>query len=430
MFASAMESAEEVKTFSDLGLCDEVVEACGKVNWSSPTEIQKQAVPYGVEGRDVIGLAETGSGKTGAFVLPVLHQLLQNPSPYFALILAPTRELAFQIEENVSDLGCGLGVKALTLIGGMDMMGQAIALARKPHIVIGTPGRVVDHLENTKGFSLAKLKFLVFDEADRLLNMDFEKEIDVILQNTPKKRTTFLFSATMTSKVAKLQRACLVDPVRVEVSKKYQTVSGLIQQYLFIPAKHKDIYLVFLLNEFSGSSCIIFADTVRATQRLTVMLRSLGFPAVPMHGQMAQPKRLGALNKFKAGESNILIATDVASRGLDIPSVDLVINYDIPTHSKDYIHRVGRTARAGRAGRALSLISQYDVELFQRIEQLLGNKMDCYATHQESVLILAERVAEAQRIAALEIRDMEDAKKTNKRLPSRNNKSSKRSKAQ
>jgi len=224
-------------------------------------------------------------------------------------------------------------------------------------------------LQNTRGFNLRSLRYLVLDEADRLLNMDFEKEIDQILQVIPKQRNTFLFSATMTSKVAKLQRASLHNPVKVEVSKKYGTVKRLLQQYQFIPAKFKDVYVVSLLNDLSASTAIIFTSTCEHCQRLAILLRNLGFGAIPLHGKMSQPKRLGALATFKSGARSILIATDVASRGLDIPAVDLVVNYDIPTHSKDYIHRVGRTARAGRSGRAVTFVTQYDVELFQRIEQ-------------------------------------------------------------
>lgn len=308
------------------------------------------------------------------------------------------------------------------------MMAQSIGLAKKPHVIIGTPGRLVDHLQNTKGFTLDKLKFLVFDEADRLLNMEFEKEINQILEIVPKSgRTTLLFSATMTSRVAKLQKASLKNPARIEVSQsKYQTVKTLIQNYVFIPAKHKDCYLVYLLSEeFSGCSTIIFTDTIRSTEKVCVMLRNLGFQAIPLHGKMSQPKRLGALNKFKSGEStsisssttnqerlskSILVATDVAARGLDIPSVDLVLNYDIPTHSKDYVHRVGRTARAGRSGRSVTIVTQYDVELFQRIETLIEKKMELYPLEPERVLVFAERVAEAQRMAAMELRDLEEGK--------------------
>jgi ATP-dependent RNA helicase DDX47/RRP3 len=200
-------------------------------------------------------------------------------------------------------------------------------------------GRLVDHLENTKGFNLRNLKYLVLDEADRMLSMDFEEEINKILAVIPSDRRTFLFSATMTSKVAKLQKASLKDPVRVEISNKFQTPKTLVQQYLFIPAKYKDCYLAYILDEFKGQSVIIFTATCNSALRVTLMLRNLGFEAVCLHGQLSQAKRLGALNKFKAGQRNILVATDVASRGLDIPNVDMVLNYDIPSHGKDYIHR-------------------------------------------------------------------------------------------
>lgn len=398
-------------SFSSLGVLPVLCTACASLGWARPTQIQREVLPFAFQGRDIIGLAETGSGKTAAFSLPILQALLNDPQPYFALILAPTRELAFQISEQIEALGADIGVRCVAVVGGVDLMAQAIALAKKPHIIVASPGRIVDHLENTKGFKLDKLKFLVMDEADRLLNMDFEKEIDKLLQVIPQQRNTFLFSATMTSKVAKLQRASLSDPVKVEVSKKYQTAAGLKQQYVFIPAKHKDIYLCYILNELSGNTAIIFTSTCEHTQRVAILLRNLGFAAVPLHGKMPQPKRLGALNKFKSGQMTILLATDVASRGLDIPSVDLVINYDIPTHSKDYIHRVGRTARAGRSGRAITLVTQYDVELFQRIEGLLGYKLAEYQLDQPAVMILADRVAEAQRIAAMELREADARKK-------------------
>jgi ATP-dependent RNA helicase DDX47/RRP3 len=406
------EPAGAEATFASLGLCDQLVQACKSLGWTKPSEIQRNTLPPALEGRDIIGLAETGSGKTGAFALPIIQSLLDNPQPFYALVLAPTRELAIQIAEQFEALGTSIGLRCVTVVGGIDMMSQAIALAKRPHVVVATPGRIVDHLENTKGFNLRTLKYLVFDEADRLLNMDFQKEIDQILAVIPREgRRTFMFSATMTSKVAKLQRASLRDPVKVEVSKKYGTVKTLIQQYCFMPAKLKDCYLAYVLNELSGNSAMVFTATCDTTQKVSLMLNTLGFSAISLHGKMTQPKRLAALNNFKSGNRNILIATDVASRGLDIPAVDIVINYDIPTHSKDYIHRVGRTARAGRAGRAISLVSQYDVELYQRIEEMIGQKLDAYPADEDAVPLLLERVSEAQRMAALELRDQEDQKK-------------------
>ncbi|EAW96283.1 DEAD-box helicase 47 [Homo sapiens] len=353
---------EETKTFKDLGVTDVLCEACDQLGWTKPTKIQIEAIPLALQGRDIIGLAETGSGKTGAFALPILNALLETPQRLFALVLTPTRELAFQISEQFEALGSSIGVQSAVIVGGIDSMSQSLALAKKPHIIIATPGRLIDHLENTKGFNLRALKYLVMDEADRILNMDFETEVDKILKVIPRDRKTFLFSATMTKKVQKLQRAALKNPVKCAVSSKYQTVEKLQQYYIFIPSKFKS-------------------------------------------------KRLGSLNKFKAKARSILLATDVASRGLDIPHVDVVVNFDIPTHSKDYIHRVGRTARAGRSGKAITFVTQYDVELFQRIEHLIGKKLPGFPTQDDEVMMLTERVAEAQRFARMELREHGEKKK-------------------
>eukprot|EP00002_Diphylleia_rotans_P031204 TRINITY_DN6473_c0_g1_i1.p1 TRINITY_DN6473_c0_g1~~TRINITY_DN6473_c0_g1_i1.p1 ORF type:complete len:473 (+),score=110.60 TRINITY_DN6473_c0_g1_i1:43-1461(+) len=398
-------AANEAKTFRELGLEERLCEACEKLGWKTPTPIQVQAIPYALQGQDVIGLAQTGSGKTAAFALPIVHHLLERPQGLFACVLAPTRELAFQISEQFEAVGSIVGVKSVVIVGGIDMMDQAIALAKKPHIVVATPGRLLDHLENTKGFSLRNLKHLVLDEADRLLDMDFGDALDKILKLIPKERQSALFSATMTQKVQKLQRACLVNPAQIKVSNKYSTVSTLVQQYIFHPAKYKDCYLAYLLNEMAGNSTIVFVATCLNCQRLALLLRNLGFSAIPLHGQLSQSKRLSALAKFKAGDRSILIATDVAARGLDIPTVDVVINFDLPTNSKNYIHRVGRTARAGRGGRAINIVTQYDVEVYQRIEELIGKKLEQYPTEQETVLLMLERVTEAQRIASMELRD-------------------------
>jgi len=397
-------------TFDELGVCAPLCEAATSLGWAKATRIQKETIPPALSGRDVIGLAETGSGKTGAFTMPILHSLLQSPvrGSVYAVILAPTRELAFQIHEVVTALGSGIGASAVCIVGGVDMASQSIALARNPHIVTATPGRLVDHLQHTKGFTLRKLKYLVMDEADRMLSMDFERELNEILEVIPdstKGRRTMLFSATMTSKVQKLQRASLSDPVRIEVSTKFQTPKKLLQSYLFIPAKYKDVYLTYLINEHAGQSILVFGATCNNVQRLALMLRNLGFPAVCLHGQMSQPKRLGALTKFKSGGRDILICTDVASRGLDIPSVDVVINFDLPGHGKDYIHRVGRTARAGRSGKAIAMVTQYDVEVYQRLEGLLGTKLPEYKLDEETVLVLHERVSEAQRLATRELKE-------------------------
>ncbi|KAJ2511502.1 ribosomal RNA processing protein [Coemansia sp. RSA 2049] len=394
-------------TFAAIGVMKQLCEACDKLGFKAATEIQAKSIPWALEGRDVIGLAQTGSGKTAAFALPILQALWENPTPLFACVMAPTRELAYQIAETFEALGSAIGARCAVIVGGMDMISQQIALSKRPHIVVCTPGRLQDHLENTKGFSLRTLKYLVMDEADRLLDMDFGPKIDQILKAIPRDRNTFLFSATMTTKVAKLQRASLSNPVKVEVSTKYSTVEKLLQYYMFFPFKHKDCYLVWLLNETAGQSAIVFARTCNEVLRMALLLRGLGIEAIPLHGQLSMDKRMGALSKFKSGARRVLVATDVASRGLDIPAVDLVVNYDIPTFSKDYIHRVGRTARAGRSGRAVSFVTQYDIELLQRIEQVIGKKLDTFPSEMDEVLVLQERVGEAQRMAAIELKEIQ-----------------------
>ncbi|RSM17070.1 ATP-dependent rRNA helicase RRP3 [Fusarium ambrosium] len=409
-------SAEETpdapkKTFKDLGVNDALCEACEALNYKYPTPIQEKSIPVALQGRDIIGLAETGSGKTAAFALPVLQALLDKPQPLFGLVLAPTRELATQIGQAFEALGSLISLRCAVIVGGLDMVPQAIALGKKPHIIVATPGRLVDHLEKTKGFSLRTLKYLIMDEADRLLDMDFGPSIDKILKFIPRERRTYLFSATLSSKIESLQRASLRDPVRVSISSnKYQTVSTLIQHYMFIPHPQKDTYLIYLVNEHTGKSTIIFTRTVWETQRVAILLRTLGFGAIPLHGQLSQSSRLGALNKFRAGTRDILVATDVAARGLDIPKVDVVLNYDMPQDSKTYIHRVGRTARAGKSGVAINLVTQYDLEIYTRIEAALGKKLTEYPSEKEEVMTFQSRIQEAQRHARIEMKSMSEAK--------------------
>lgn len=395
------------KTFSELGVHSQICEAIDALGFKQPTPIQAESIPVALQGRDIIGLAQTGSGKTAAFAIPILQALWDNPQGGFACVLAPTRELAYQISEQFSSLGSTIGVRCATITGGMDFMTQSIALSKRPHIIVATPGRLQDHLENTKGFNLKSLKYLVMDEADRLLDLDFGPIIDKLLQSIPKERNTMLFSATMTTKVAKLQRASLRNPARVEVSTKYQTVSTLKQQLFFIPFPQKDVYLVYLMNDTSRSakSVVIFVRTIHDCSRIAIMLRMLGFPAIPLHGQLSQSARLASLNKFKSGGRSILVATDVASRGLDIPLVDMVVNFDVPANSKDYIHRVGRTARAGRSGLSVTFTTQYDIEVVLRTEAVLGLKMEKVDPPKEQVAILQERVDQASREANREIRE-------------------------
>jgi len=397
---------EKPKTFEELGVCKELCQAVQQLGWKTPTPIQQETIPYALEGRDIIALAKTGSGKTGAFALPVIQALLDAPQPRFAVVMAPTRELAFQIGEQFTALGAQISLKVAILVGGMNEAAQALELANSPHIIIASPGRLVDHLENTKGFHISGIRYLILDEADKLLDHDFEVAMDKILACAPKKRHTYLFSATMTAKVSKLQRASLRKPVKVEVSTKYETNATLVENYIFIPHKYKITHLCALVNHFKHYSMMLFVDTCAGTQRIAMILRKLNFEAIALHGKMHQNERIGSLNHFRAGEKKILVATDVASRGLDIPQVDIVLNVDLPQNSKDYIHRVGRTARAGRSGRTVALITQYDIETFQRLEHFLGKKLEEFKEiREDEALSLHERVFEASRETDAELKE-------------------------
>ncbi|CUV05727.1 unnamed protein product [Cryptosporidium hominis] len=399
------ESSESV-TFASLGVCKELCIACESLGWKTPTEIQKKTIPVALEGRDIIGLAETGSGKTGSFIIPILQRLLDDQVPMYAVILAPTRELCVQISEQFSAFGSLISLKIATLVGGLDMVMQSLSLAKKPHIIVASPGRLVDHLENTKGFNIGGIKFLVMDEADRLLSMDFEIALNKIVESSPKNRTTYLFSATMTTKVAKLQKISLSNPIKICVNTKYDTAANLMQYYMFIPFKYKWSYFIGLLQNLGQYTGIIFCNTCINCRRGDLLAKELGFNSISLHGRMSQSQRLSALNLFKGKQKRLLFTTEVGSRGLDIPHVDFVINFDIPTSSKDYVHRVGRTARAGRSGRAISMVTQYDVETFQRIEFALNKKLDEYTSLQrEEAMAIHAKVVDSLRTVDAELND-------------------------
>ncbi|KAL7641158.1 UNVERIFIED_CONTAM: hypothetical protein RMT77_008296 [Armadillidium vulgare] len=397
------------KSFKDLGIIDVLCDACERVGWKSPTAIQVESIPGALQGHDVIGLAETGSGKTGAFAIPILQNLLANPQRLFALVLTPTRELAYQIKEQFEGLGKACQVTCTVIVGGMDMKKQAEELRKKPHIVVGTPGRILDHLKKTKDFNFRSLKYLVMDEADRILEMDFEEEVNTIMGHLPRNKKCFLFSATMTSKVDKLQRVLLEEqPIKVEISSKYHTVSTLKQYMIFIPEIYKPIYLAYLLYEIGKEkSVIIFCMTRTFTLQTTLLLRILGYNALPLFGKMDQNKRLGVLNKFKSKERSILLATDVASRGLDIPNVDYVINYNCPLQSKYYIHRVGRTARAGKEGTAITFVDQNTVLYFAKIEHDLDMKIPPFEVDEDDAMVFKENVLEACELAKKQERKLD-----------------------
>eukprot|EP00741_Cyanophora_paradoxa_P019107 tig00021122_g18449.t1 len=359
-------------TFMELGLDGWLVETVRNMGIARPTPIQENCIPPILEGRDVLGAAQTGSGKTAAFALPILQKLSEEPFGIFALVLTPTRELAFQIAEQFRAFGASIGLRDVVIVGGMDMMQQAIALAKRPHVVIATPGRLLDHMRSSSTADWSRLRFLVCDEADRLLAGNVAEEVAEVLARLPASRQTLLFSATVSEALEELQQLSPRKPFSYSAPSAGSTVEGLREEYMFMPAKVKDVYLAHLLRRHADTTAIVFAPSCRACEYVALLLRELGTRCTALHSYASQPERLAALAKFKNGVVSVLVATDVASRGLDIPTVGLVVNYNVPAVAKEYVHRVGRTARAGRGGRAVTLVTQYDVALVQAIEAFTG----------------------------------------------------------
>lgn len=344
-----------------------------------PTPIQVNCIPEILKGRDCIGAAKTGSGKTLAFALPIIQKLCEDPYGIYALILTPTRELAYQIADQFAVIGKPMNLKHCVVVGGVDMVAQGQELSKKPHIVVATPGRLADHLESCSTFTLSKIKFLVLDEADRLLGGHFDDQIKTIFTSLPKTRQNLFFSATITDTLQKLKTVTSRDCFLYEAPAEVATVEQLEQHYVLCPKDVKDAYLVEVIRTYRATNqtgnIMIFTDTCRNCQVLSMTLNEVGFENVALHAMIPQSQRLGALNRFKSNTVKMLIATDVASRGLDIPTVQLVVNHMVPKVPKEYIHRVGRTARAGRGGKAITLVTPYDIPLLQAIEEHIKMKL-------------------------------------------------------
>ncbi|KAM9174432.1 putative ATP-dependent RNA helicase DDX49 [Mergus octosetaceus] len=411
-------------TFRELGLAPWLAEQARQVGLSRPTAVQAACIPPVLQGRDCLGCAKTGSGKTAAFVLPVLQQLSEDPYGIFCLVLTPTRELAYQIAEQFRVLGKPLGLKDCVVVGGLDMVAQALELSRKPHVVIATPGRLADHLRSSNTFSLKKLKFLVLDEADRLFEQgcaDFTADLEVILEAVPARRQTLLFSATLTATLTELKSLAMNKPFFWEAASEVRTVEELDQRYLLVPEAVKDAYLVHLIQTFQDEhedwSVIIFTKTCKECQILNMMLRKFKFPSVALHSMMKQRQRFAALAKFKSSIFKILIATDLAARGLDIPTVQVVINHNTPGLPKIYIHRVGRTARAGRNGMAITMVTQYDIHLVHAIEEEIKMKLQEFSVEERFVLDILTHVNVTRRECEIELEcmDFDEKKEINKR---------------
>ncbi|MDP3967481.1 MAG: DEAD/DEAH box helicase [Nocardioides sp.] len=356
-------------TFADLGLSDAVLRSLADVGYETPSAIQAATIPTLLDGRDLVGLAQTGTGKTAAFALPILDRLdLKQKTPQ-ALVLAPTRELALQVCEAFEKYASHLrGVSVLPVYGGQGYGVQLSALRRGVHVVVGTPGRIMDHLE--KGtLDLSALRFLVLDEADEMLNMGFADDVETILADTPDSKQVALFSATMPAQIRRLSKKYLSNPAEITVKSKTTTSANTTQRYLTVSYPQKVDALTRILEVENFEAMIVFVRTKNETETLAEKLRARGFSAMAINGDVAQVQRERTVNQLKAGKLDILVATDVAARGLDVDRISHVVNYDIPTDPESYVHRIGRTGRAGRSGDAISFVTPREKYLLKHIEK-------------------------------------------------------------
>ena len=369
--------------FDELGLLPELLRAVQDAGYTEPTPIQAQAIPVVLEGRDVMGGAQTGTGKTAGFTLPLLHKLARHASsspsparhPVRALILTPTRELAMQVYDNVKTYSKYIPLRSVCIYGGVDMKAQIAELKEGREIVVATPGRLLDHVQQ-KTVSFNAVEFLVLDEADRMLDMGFIPDIRRILALLPKERQSLLFSATFSDEIKKLADAMLKSPQLIEVARR-NTVSETITHRVHpVAADRKRYLLLHLLQDPKWSQVLVFVGTKFGTARLATWLERQGINAVAIHGDKSQQQRTEALEAFKAGRARVMVATDVAARGLDIDDLPHVINYELPRVAEDYIHRIGRTGRAGKPGDATSLVAPEEKPQLADIEKLIKFKIE------------------------------------------------------
>jgi len=364
--------------FADFGLAPEIERALADQGYEHPTPIQAQAIPVVLQGRDVMGAAQTGTGKTAGFSLPILQLLMPHANasmsparhPVRALILVPTRELAVQVADNVKAYARHTPLRATVVFGGMDMKPQTEILRRGVEIVIATPGRLLDHIEQ-KNVSLATVQMLVMDEADRMLDMGFLPDLQRIINLLPKARQNLMFSATFSPEIKKLANTFLNNPLTIEVARSNATAEKVTQIVYKVDEEQKRDVVEHLIRSRNLKQVIIFSNTKIGASRLSTHLEKRGVKASAIHGDKTQQERMAALDAFKNGSVEVLVATDVAARGLDISDLPAVINYDLPYNAEDYVHRIGRTGRAGASGDALSVYSDKDERLLADIEKLI-----------------------------------------------------------
>ena len=365
-------------SFSSLGLSDALLKAISKKGYTTPSPIQQKAIPPVLEGKDVLASAQTGTGKTAGFTLPILQLLSQGQQlrqrPIRALILTPTRELAAQILANINEYSTFLDLKSTVIFGGVNQNPQVTQLRQGVDILVATPGRLID-LQNQGLISLAKVEILVLDEADRMLDMGFLRDIERILKVLPSKRQNLLFSATFSRDIKQLAMGILHHPVQVEATPENTTVDAIIQKVYPVAKEKKTDLIIKLITEGNWKQILVFTRTKQGANKLTESMISAGIKAAAIHGNKGQGARTKALAGFKDGSLTAVVATDIAARGLDIPLLPHVVNFELPNIPEDYVHRIGRTGRAGASGEAISLFSPDETVFLRDIEKLIGLKL-------------------------------------------------------
>ncbi len=362
-----MNTSPKANGFNGLGIAPRLLDSLDRLKFTEPTPVQRRSIPIGIEGKDLIAIAQTGTGKTLAFGIPLIQRLAQMKGK--GLVLVPTRELAMQVDESLHDIGRSLGLRSAVLIGGASMFQQHQSLRRKPHVIIATPGRLLDHLEQ-KTLSLSDITMLVLDEADRMLDMGFAPQIKRILAAVPTKRQTMLFSATMPKAIIDIAHRHMAVPLHVEIARSGTSVATVTQELFFLNSESKTRLLETLLKQYPGP-VLVFVRTKHAARRLARYVQEMGHRAADIHSNRSLSQRREALEGFKSGKYRVLVATDIAARGIDVTGIELVINFDLPQSPEDYIHRIGRTARAGRAGKAISFATFDQRGDVRSIERLL-----------------------------------------------------------
>jgi ATP-dependent RNA helicase RhlE len=365
------ETTESPNSFEELRLAPELLQAVRRAGYESPTPIQARTIPLILRGRDIIGLAQTGTGKTAAFTLPIVHRLLGGPRRVRVLVLVPTRELAAQVTENFATYAAFTDLRVTNVYGGVPIGPQETALRGGVDVVIATPGRLLDHMER-RNVSFDDLEVLVLDEADRMLDMGFAPQINCIVAEIPAYRQTLLFSATMPAELEALARSYLRKPVVVQVGRRTEAVSTVTHAVYPVARERKSELLVELLRQDDMDSVLVFTRTKHGADRVVRNVERAGIHAVALHADRSQAQRTQALEQFNRGEVRVLVATDIAQRGLDIAGISHVVNYDVPAQPEDYVHRIGRTGRALATGDALTFMAADEIAMVRLIERVLG----------------------------------------------------------